>query len=421
MSAKDDAVDTSLLSHTDSPFTTNEVGAKGRVARIAPVERVAPGKFPPKPDYSSLSVHDLLDAREQYHVYLSKPGKRRSDCDRTLSDSTRETGSPSIRPTNRDPTSEPSCQPSSIDRQLHRAALVLARGLGVRQQAGARSKSFGRNDGAQHALFERRARGAHLRAARGRPTNLRHLPFPGPSHTSSMLGGGYSCLRKAPGEWQHTWHPRLPRQPEMVATTHSPTGTSPEVRAKRCRPFFRGEYHRVGCRTRTSGSRRATMRRAFSPVAGKPHPGHPRRWPRSHRQHAGLDRAGLRNRRDRRDLRRNRANDHARPHRSPRSRVRWDLRASSKARSRLFSSATSRRAGSTTSPRSSIGPRTGTSADHDRRTFHTARRFWHALVLRPAEWRSGHPGLRPARGAGPSRANEHGDFARSRCNGAASV
>ena len=71
MSAKDDAVDTSLLSRTDSPFSTNGVSAKGRVARIAPVERVAPGKFPPKPDYSSLSVHDLLDAREQYHVYLS--------------------------------------------------------------------------------------------------------------------------------------------------------------------------------------------------------------------------------------------------------------------------------------------------------------------------------------------------------------
>ena len=35
------------------------------------IERQSPRPFPPRRDYSSLSMRDLLDAREAYHVYLS--------------------------------------------------------------------------------------------------------------------------------------------------------------------------------------------------------------------------------------------------------------------------------------------------------------------------------------------------------------
>jgi len=36
---------------------------------VRPVSRVRP--FPPRRDYASLSIKDLLDARDAYHVYLS--------------------------------------------------------------------------------------------------------------------------------------------------------------------------------------------------------------------------------------------------------------------------------------------------------------------------------------------------------------
>jgi len=36
-----------------------------------PTPLPVPHSFPPRRDYSSLSVHDLLDARDAYHVYLA--------------------------------------------------------------------------------------------------------------------------------------------------------------------------------------------------------------------------------------------------------------------------------------------------------------------------------------------------------------
>ena len=39
------------------------------LSRALPLPSIRP--FPPQRDYASLSMHDLLDAREAYHVYLS--------------------------------------------------------------------------------------------------------------------------------------------------------------------------------------------------------------------------------------------------------------------------------------------------------------------------------------------------------------
>ena len=152
--------------------------------------------FPPRRDYASLSLHDLLDARDAYHVYLSSlrnvvataVGRyriRREDWYATH------------------PPDEP--RPASVKKD--NSARTLANSI-VRPWSWPAVLVFVRDWSSLEALGSN-AIPPTLYLPDGRivptcvvlATPYESLPPapPGPSQGSSMLGGGYSCLRETQG------------------------------------------------------------------------------------------------------------------------------------------------------------------------------------------------------------------------------
>jgi hypothetical protein len=200
-----------------------------------------PRVFPPRRDYASLSMKDLLDAREAYHVYLSTVenvvataiGRYLIHQDDWYADH------PPDRP-----------RPKGFPRVT--AARTLANSV-IRPWSWPAVLVFVKNWESRAALGDNAIpRTLYLPDGRMAPTCVieaapdESLPPParGPFHTSSLLGGGYSCLRTHQGEQSLGSFACLVRKGGSyyaLTNRHVAGGDGEIVRA-----FIRDEYERIG-------------------------------------------------------------------------------------------------------------------------------------------------------------------------------
>jgi hypothetical protein len=160
-----------------------------------PLDR--PHIFPPRRDYASLSIKDLLDAREAYHVYLSTVenvlatavGRYLIHQDDWYADS------PPDRPRPRNfarVTSARTLANSVIRPWSWPAVLVFVKKWEKLQNLG--DNVVPRN------LYLADGRIVPTCVIEAAPDESLPPPVQGPSHVSDLLGGGYSCLRHHQGE-----------------------------------------------------------------------------------------------------------------------------------------------------------------------------------------------------------------------------
>jgi hypothetical protein len=208
-------------------------------AKTAVRHRVQP--FPPGRDYASLSVRDLLDAREAYHVHLSRLenvvataiGRYRIHEDDWYA---------------KNPPDRP--RPAEFARVTK--ARTLANTV-VRPWSWPAVLVFVRSWRQPHELGEETVpRSLYLPDGRVVPTSVILAepdeslppPAPGPAQVSELLGGGYSCLREHQGERNlGTLACLVQKGGTYYALTsrHVAGGKGEEVRA-----IVRGKSHRVG-------------------------------------------------------------------------------------------------------------------------------------------------------------------------------
>jgi hypothetical protein len=215
---------------------------KGRNAPATPPAfSDRPRPFPPRRDYASLSVRDLLEAREAYHVHLSglenvvatAIGRYRIHQKDWYAENPPDRPRPSTFPrvTEARTLSNTVVRPWSWP-----TVLVFVRRWRTSGELGA----------------ETVPRSLHLPDGRVVPTCVllaspeESLPPPaaGPFQVSELLGGGYSCLREHQGEQNiGTLACLVQKDGTYYALTsrHVAGGAGEEVRA-----FIRGKYHPIG-------------------------------------------------------------------------------------------------------------------------------------------------------------------------------
>ena len=201
-------------------------------------------EFPPRRDYSSVSIRDLLDAREATHVFFSTlPNVVATAIGRYLirqNDWYARNPPSRPRPRNvRKPTN-----PRTLDNSIVRpwswpAVLVFVREWAPTGSLG--SKEI--------------PRAIHLPDGRVVPTCVvlakpdEQLPpaAPGPSQTTGLVGGGFACMRKHQGtEHIGTLGCLVTRQGSYYAlTSRHLSGVSGE----RIGAYSHGEYHDIGTST----------------------------------------------------------------------------------------------------------------------------------------------------------------------------
>jgi len=155
-----------------------------------------PHSFPPRRDYSSLSVRDLLDARDAYHVYLASLehvvataiGRYRIHKDDWYA-----THPPDVpRPKEVGKPDTPRTLGNSIVRPWSWPAVLVF----VKQWEDPGSLG---NQIVPRTLYLADGTVVPTCVIEAMPDEAPPPPVPGPSTVSPMLGGGYSCLRKHQG------------------------------------------------------------------------------------------------------------------------------------------------------------------------------------------------------------------------------
>ena len=227
--------------------------AKSRSARVVkrlnpklaasetPLPELEPRPFPPRWDYASLSVRDLLDAREAYHVHLSNLenvvataiGRYRiheRDWYATHApDQRREDGFPKV--------TEPRTLSNSIVRPWSwPAVLVFVKTWQDKEALGSQA--------VPRTLYLPDGRVVPTCVILATPDEELPPPVPGPAQVSSLLGGGYSCLREHQGiQSLGTLGCLVQRDGSYFALTnrHVAGGQAEPVQA-----YFQGQYRRVG-------------------------------------------------------------------------------------------------------------------------------------------------------------------------------
>ena len=197
--------------------------------------------FPPKRDFSSLSIKDLLDAREAYHVQLSSlENVVATAIGRYLihRDDWYATHSPDVpRPAYEEKPKEARTLDNSVIRAWSwPAVLVFVREWGDPQKLG--------GDAVPRSLYLPDGRVIPTCVVLATPDESLPPPAVGPSQVSQMVGGGYSCLRSDQGvDHLGTFACLVDREGSYYALTNrhvaGPVGA--EIRA-----YIGGEYVRVG-------------------------------------------------------------------------------------------------------------------------------------------------------------------------------
>jgi hypothetical protein len=206
--------------------------------------------FPPRRDYASLSLHDLLDARDAYHVYLSSLSNvvatavgryriRKHDWY-----ATHAPDEPRPKDAKRD--DGPRTLANSIVRPWSwPAVLVFVRDWAALELLG--------SNAIPPALYLPDGRVVPTCVILATPDESLPPAPPGPSQVSSLLGGGYSCLREAQGlQGLGTFACLVHREGTYYALTnrHVAGDVEQEVKA-----FTHGDYHRVGASAKIGVSR----------------------------------------------------------------------------------------------------------------------------------------------------------------------
>ena len=200
-----------------------------------------PNPFPPRRDYTSLSVLDLVEAREAYHVHLSRLdnvvataiGRYRIHQKDWFA--THAPDEP--RPVNLPRASLPRTLSNSIVRPWSwPAVLVFVRKWEQKEKLGSQA--------VPSSLYLPDGRVVPTCVVLATPDESEPPPVPGPSQASPLLGGGYSVLRSHQGVDQFgTVGCLVYRDGSYFALTnrHVAGSGGEEVRA-----FIRKAYHRVG-------------------------------------------------------------------------------------------------------------------------------------------------------------------------------
>ena len=153
--------------------------------------------FPPRRDYASLSLKDLLDAREEYHVYLAQ-------LDNVIATAIGRycihqddwyAKNPPDRPRPADVPriSAPRTLANSVIRPWSwPAVLVFVRQWEQPEQLG--------SNAVPRTLYLPDGRVVPTCVIEAPPDETLPEPAAGPFHVSHLLGGGYSCLREHQGE-----------------------------------------------------------------------------------------------------------------------------------------------------------------------------------------------------------------------------
>lgn len=218
--------------------------------------------FPPRRDFSSLCVADLLAAREAHQVYLAglenvvatAIGRYRIHKDdwyaKHPSDDPRPPDYPLVK--------EPRTLSNSVVRPWSwPAVLVFVREWKNRKKLG--------NQRVPSSLYMPDGRVIPTCVIQAEPDESLPPPVPGPSHVSPLLGGGYACLREQQGN-KHlgTLGCLVYRDGSFYALTNRHVaGIERDV----IRAFVRGEYHQVGTST-DIGITRLPMSQVFPSWAG---------------------------------------------------------------------------------------------------------------------------------------------------------
>ena len=201
-------------------------------------------EFPPRRDYASVSIRDLLDAREATHVFFSTlPNVVATAIGRYLireNDWYAHHPPTEPRPKNvRKPTN-----PRTLDNSVVRpwswpAVLVFVRTWESEATLG--------NQEIPKAIHLPDGRVVPTCVILAKPDEQLPPPAPGPSQTTGLLGGGFACVREHQGT-QHTgtFGCLVQRQGSYYALTNRHVaGASGE----RIRAYSHGEYHEVGTST----------------------------------------------------------------------------------------------------------------------------------------------------------------------------
>jgi len=197
--------------------------------------------FPPKRDFSSLSIKDLLDAREAYHVQLSSlENVVATAIGRYLihKDDWYASHSPDVpRPANLEKPKEARTLDNSVIRAWSwPAVLVFVRAWGDPKKLG--------SEAVPRSLYLPDGRVIPTCVVLAAPDESLPPPAVGPSQVSQMVGGGYSCLRSDQGvDHLGTFACLVDREGSYFALTNrhvaGPVGA--EIKA-----YIGGQYVRVG-------------------------------------------------------------------------------------------------------------------------------------------------------------------------------
>jgi hypothetical protein len=227
---------------------------------VLPVSRVRP--FPPRRDYASLSIKDLLDARDAYHVYLSTldnvvataVGRYLIHKDDWYADHAPN----EPRPANVPLIPKPRTLLNSVVRPWSWPAVLVF----IKEW----QKGDAIGDGAvPHTLYLADGRVVPTCLVLAPPDERLPLPSPGPSFNSTLLGGGYSCLREHQGQTNLGTFACLVRKGGTyyaLTNRHVAGGDGEVVRAR-----IRGDYVEVGTATNIAIDRLA-MSDVFPDWAG---------------------------------------------------------------------------------------------------------------------------------------------------------
>lgn len=200
-----------------------------------------PRPFPPRRDFASLSMLDLIEAREAYHVYLSgldnvvatAIGRFRFH----KKDWHAVNPPDKPRPDKIPYVSYPRTLSNSIVRPWSwPAVLVFVRDWNTRKRLGSQA--------VPRRLYLPDGRVVPTCVILATPDETPPPPVPGPSQTSGLLGGGYACLRDHQGVQQlGTLACLVYREGSYYALTnrHVAGSGGEEVSA-----FVRDGYHRIG-------------------------------------------------------------------------------------------------------------------------------------------------------------------------------
>lgn len=200
-----------------------------------------PRPFPPRRDFASLSMLDLIEAREAYHVYLSglenvvatAIGRFRFNAKDWCG----------IHPPDdpKRPKGKYVSHPRTLSNSIVRpwswpAVLVFVREWEHRRRLG--------NQAVPRWLYLPDGRVIPTCVILATPDETPPPPVPGPSQSSGLLGGGYSCLREHQGvEQLGSIGCLVYREGSYYALTnrHVAGSGGDEVRA-----YVHGDYHRIG-------------------------------------------------------------------------------------------------------------------------------------------------------------------------------